>query len=79
MAAINDNLSIDRNESETSVHDFKKSSFCAGGGCVEVAITNKDAIYIRDTKDAAQNALQFTTEEWREFVAGVKAGEFDLT
>lgn len=58
--------------------DFKISSFCNFGGCVEVGRTPEGAVLVRDTKDRAQQ-LSFTDEEWTAFVAGVKAGEFDLS
>jgi hypothetical protein len=33
---------------------------------------------MRDSKDQDGPVLCFTVEEWKAFVAGVKAGEFDL-
>jgi hypothetical protein len=57
--------------------EFKISSFCSYGGCVEVGRTADGTVLVRDTKDRAQ-ALSFTDEEWVAFVAGVKAGEFDF-
>ena len=58
--------------------EFKISSFCNFGGCVEVGQTADGAVLVRDTKDRAQRALAFTAQEWVAFVAGVKAGEFDF-
>jgi uncharacterized protein DUF397 len=60
------------------VIEYKISSFCSHGGCVEVGRTSDGAILVRDAKDRAQQALTFTDEEWAAFVAGVKAGEFDF-
>ena len=57
--------------------EFRVSSFCSFGNCVEVGKTDGDVL-VRDTKDRAQQALAFTDEEWVAFVAGVKAGEFDF-
>ncbi len=57
--------------------EFKISSYCSFGGCVEVGRTPDGTVLVRDTKDRAQQALTFTHEEWVAFVAGVKAGEFD--
>lgn len=51
------------------------SSFCSGHGCVGVAST-PDSVTVVDTKTSAR--LTFSTAEWAAFVAGVKAGEFDL-
>lgn len=49
-----------------------------GGDCVEVAVNLPDVVAVRDTKDRAGAALFFTHTEWRAFLAGVRAGEFDL-
>jgi hypothetical protein len=53
------------------------SSFCSEGGCVGVAIEPGEVIVV-DTKSDDAPALRFTPAEWSAFVAGVKAGEFDL-
>ena len=57
--------------------EFKISSFCNFGNCVEVGRTADGAVLVRDTKDRALQ-LAFTDEEWVAFVAGVKNGEFDF-
>jgi Domain of unknown function (DUF397) len=59
------------------VIEFRVSSFCSFGNCVEVGRSPEGAVMVRDTKDRAQE-LTFTNEEWVAFVAGVKAGEFDF-
>ncbi|HEU4425814.1 MAG TPA: DUF397 domain-containing protein [Pilimelia sp.] len=46
------------------------------GSCVEVR-RNDGAIQVRDSKDQSGPVLTFTLAEWRAFVAGAKAGEFD--
>ena len=56
---------------------FRKSSYCTQGGCVEIARTANGGLAVRDGKNLDQPALQFTADEWRAFVAGVKAGEFE--
>lgn len=58
--------------------EFQVSSFCDGGGCVEVGRADDGSWIVRDSKDADRaTALRFTPEEWTAFVQGVKAGEFD--
>ncbi|GAA2661411.1 DUF397 domain-containing protein [Paractinoplanes durhamensis] len=47
-----------------------------GGDCVEVAANLPDVVAVRDSKHRNGAALVFTRNEWRSFVAGVKAGEF---
>ena len=59
--------------------DFRVSSYCSFGNCVEVGRSPGGTVVVRDTKDRAQVALTFTDEEWVAFVAGVKAGEFDFS
>jgi hypothetical protein len=53
------------------------ASRCANGECVEVA-SRDAAILIRDSKDPAGAVLTYSVEEWAAFIAGVKAGEFDM-
>lgn len=53
-----------------------KSSFCDSGNCVEVT-RGSVWIHVRWSEDD-ETELKFTPKEWRLFVAGVKAGEFDL-
>ncbi|WP_219416610.1 DUF397 domain-containing protein [Pseudonocardia nigra] len=57
-----------------------KSSFSGGnnGDCVEVAFV-RDGVGVRDSKQHGRGpVLQFTPDEWTAFLAGVRAGEFDL-
>jgi Domain of unknown function (DUF397) len=58
--------------------EFKTSSHCTYGSCVEVGRAPDGVVLVRDTKNRTQQALAFTDEEWAAFVAGVKAGEFDF-
>jgi len=59
--------------------EFHKASYSGTTRtlCVEVAI-RADAVAVRDSKDASSNLLFFSPDEWRAFVKGVKAGEFDM-
>jgi hypothetical protein len=60
------------------VIEFRTSSFCDAGGCVEVGRGADGSFTVRDTKDPGRrDTLRFTTQEWDAFVKGVKAGEFD--
>jgi hypothetical protein len=54
------------------------SSFSGGNGasCVEVAFL-ADAVAVRDTKDRALPPHHHPARSWSEFLAGVRAGEFD--
>jgi hypothetical protein len=58
---------------------WRKSSYsnADGGQCVEVAPLVNGGVAIRDSKDPHSGVLTFTAAEWRAFVNGTKAGEFD--
>lgn len=53
-----------------------ESTRCESQGCVEVAHNVGDML-MRDSKDPDSPILRFPAGVWQEFVAGVKAGEFD--
>lgn len=57
--------------------EYRVSSFCSFGDCVEVGQLPGGVISVRDTKDRS-TSLVFTADEWSAFVSGVKNGEFDL-
>lgn len=60
-------------------HDrFRKSSFSGGSGCVEVCLLPDGRIALRDSKDPSLPPHHFTAAEWNAFLAGVRAGEFNL-
>jgi hypothetical protein len=60
------------------VVDYRISSFCSHGDCVEVGQLPEGSVTVRDTKDPDRRTeLVFTRDEWAAFVLGVKAGEFD--
>jgi hypothetical protein len=48
----------------------------ATGACVEVQAVD-GAVLMRDSKDPDGPRLTFPIEQWRAFLAGVAAGEFD--
>jgi hypothetical protein len=57
---------------------WTRSSKCdnSSGNCAEVSAF-PGAVAIRDSKNP-QGSIVFTTEEWSAFLAGAKAGEFDV-
>ncbi len=55
--------------------DWRRSTFCATGACVEVAEAGNEFL-VRDSKNPESPILRFTADEWSAFVAGVRAGEF---
>ena len=59
---------------------WRKSTRSGNGGsdCVEVAKNLTSVVAVRDSKDRSGPVLTFVPEAWNDFLAGVKAGEFDL-
>ena len=55
---------------------WRKSSRCANTECIEIA-SEQDMILLRDSKSPETPAFRFTREEFRSFVEGAKAAEFD--
>lgn len=60
---------------------FKRSSFCKADSdlCVDVHLPETDGqpVIVRNSKNPGV-MVAFTVEEWREFIAGAKANEFDI-
>lgn len=63
---------------ENSTLLFRTSSRCSHGGCVEVAPLPKGGAVVRDSKDRTREPLMFDGQEWADFIAGVRLGEFDF-
>ena len=61
-----------------STDGYKKSSYSSAGTCVEACLLPSGMISLRDSKDRSKPPHMFTPSEWNAFVAGVRAGEFDL-
>ncbi len=58
---------------------WRTSSFCGPNGpCVEFAELPDGGVGVRDSKDPASPVLRFTPQEWRAFIAGAVAGEFNI-
>jgi len=64
---------------EFGIPRFRASRFCTSGGCVEVARLSDGRVAVRDSKDKAKPVQIYSADEWRDFVAGVKSGEFDFS
>jgi hypothetical protein len=59
--------------------EWRTSSYSANGStCVEVASNPPDVVAVRDSKDREGPVLVFTPEAWRAFVAGTRAGQFEI-
>ncbi|UQU64594.1 DUF397 domain-containing protein [Couchioplanes caeruleus] len=56
--------------------EWRRSSRCANGSCVEVA-ESEGQYFVRDSKAPDLPSLRFTAAEWAAFIDAVKQGEFD--
>ena len=60
--------------------EWRKSTFSnPSGNCVEIAdqgMGEHGYVFVRNSRIKDGHVLAFTTDEFRAFVAGVKAGEF---
>jgi hypothetical protein len=57
--------------------DWHKSSSSATNGCVEVAHVHDGWTLVRNSRIREGATLAFSEREWKAFLKGVKAGEFD--
>ena len=55
---------------------WHKSSKSASNGCLEVAFL-AEWVAVRDSKNRHGPILSFTLPEWKDFIGGVRKGEFD--
>ena len=62
-------------ESVASSAQWRRSSRCSTGGCVEVALVG-DTVLVRDSKLDGSPILQFDRNEWHDFRQGILAGDF---
>lgn len=62
--------------SSPEVLQWRVSRTCEGGACVGVASRN-EVVFIKNTRNPEGPVSEFTTDEWRHFLAGVKLGHFD--
>lgn len=56
--------------------DWHVSRTCDGGACIRVA-SSGETVLIGNTTRPESQAGEFTADEWRHFLAGVKSGDFD--
>jgi len=56
--------------------EWHTSRTCEGGACVGVA-RRGEYVLIGNTNSPDVPVGEFTTDEWRQFIAGVKLGDFD--
>ena len=60
---------------------WRKSSFSGGNsggaGCVEVALLPGGEVALRDTKDRTLPPNRHSAPAWRDFLAAVRAREFE--
>jgi uncharacterized protein DUF397 len=55
--------------------DWRVSRTCDSGACIMVARDGERIFFGNTTKP--DSTITYTADEWREFVAGVRRGDFD--
>jgi Domain of unknown function (DUF397) len=70
---------MDTIDKSTTTSEWRKSSYSLGSDstCVEVSI-QATGVAVRDSKNPTGPVLLFTMQEWRVFLLGVRADEFDV-
>jgi len=63
---------------EFADHEFRKSQQTLMRRICVMVAHRDGTVVVRDSKDATRTTLYFNEDEWRAFVLGVKAGEFDF-
>jgi len=56
--------------------DWRVSRTCDNGQCIRVA-RKGESVLIGNTNSPEGLGSEFTTDEWRQFLAGAKLGDFD--
>lgn len=56
--------------------DWRVSRTCEGGACIQIA-RRGESVLIRNSNQPEGPVGVFTTDEWRDFLIGVKGGDFD--
>lgn len=56
--------------------DWYVSQNCESGACIQVA-RKGESVLIGNTNQPDGPVGEFTTDEWRRFLLGVKSGDFD--
>lgn len=65
-------------DSDSAGRTWRKSKASTPqGDCVEVAFGD-DVVLVRHSLDPVGPVLSFSYSEWKAFLAGARAGEFDL-
>jgi predicted secreted Zn-dependent protease len=56
--------------------DWRRSRACEGGACIMVA-RDEERVVFGNTTEPDGPTYSYTAAEWRQFVIGVKQGDFD--
>lgn len=55
-----------------AVPQWRISSRCNNGGCVEVALLSSGTVGVRDNKNPNSPILTFSAAEWNVFIKGIR-------
>jgi hypothetical protein len=63
-------------EASSLVSPWRRSSYCHGGECAEVA--QVDGMVALRSSNNPHSVVRYTADEWEALVKAIKKGEFDL-
>ncbi len=60
---------------DTAPRRWRRSTRCANGACLEVAIDDDGTVHVRDAKNPRSPILRFSPASWTALLAALRAGE----
>lgn len=64
--------------SDPRLYWYKSSYSSDTANCLEIAVLPA-TILVRDSKDPDGSTLSYTTASWRDFISGIRGGDFDAS
>jgi len=76
VISLSDNFGVAVGGEWVDEPKWRTAGQCDSGQCVEIGILS-DSVLIRNSAARDGGRLTLSRDEWQEFVAGVKDGDFD--
>ena len=69
-------VQIDGGDSKRA--SWVRSSYCHTSSCCVELMISDEQVHMRSSVTPERGVLSFSADSWTQFIAGVRAGEFDL-